>query len=222
MKKINKHPLVIFDFDGVVVDSETLSFDAINYALHSFKINLKHDEISYKYRGWQFSKIADDLNLHAEHSTKFQQTVLSYLNSNIDNIKVIAGIPDLLDMLNRNEVDFCITSNASVERIAKILHEKQLNHFFQNKMIFGKEMAKNGKPAPEIYNLSISHFSKTHNKFIAIEDSITGVIAASKAKVDSIVGFIDSDSPTCHSLMKDRGCTHIIYHIDDFYPLFFS
>jgi len=222
MKKFNNHPIIIFDFDGVIVDSERLSFDAINYALHSFKTNLKEDEVKSKYRGWQFSKIADDLNLSDKNSKKFQQMILSYLNSNIDNIKVIDGIPNLLDMLSRNEVEFCITSNASIERISKILYEKRLNHFFKNKMIFGKEMAKNGKPYPDIYNLSINHFSKDHNKFIAIEDSITGVMAASQAKVNSIVGFIDNNSSTCPSLMKETGCTDIIHNINDFYPLFFS
>ncbi|MGL3045525.1 HAD family hydrolase [Acinetobacter pecorum] len=222
MKPLKKYPVIIFDFDGVVVDSEKLSLEAINYALNSFKISLDEDVVKDKYRGWQFSKIAEDLKIHGQHSVQFQETILSYLNTNLNRIKVIEGIPDLLESLRQKGIDFCITSNASVHRINKILNEKKLNHFFEKKLIFGKEMAAKGKPAPDLYQLSIGHFGKESNHFIAIEDSITGVISASMAQVCNIVGFIDSNSPTCPISMKESGCSYIINKIDDFYPMFIS
>lgn len=215
-------PLVVFDFDGVIIDSEKLSLEAIHHTLENFKIDLSKESIKDKYRGWQFSKIADDLNICKSKSSVFQQQVIGYLNSNIHKMTIIEGIEDLLDKLKRNKINYCITSNASVDRINQILINKNISYFFKDKMIFGKELANKGKPAPDIYNLTMQHFKSDYDRFIAIEDSIAGIMAASSAKINNIVGFIDGDSQITPSEMKEIGCTNIIHNINEFYPMFFS
>ncbi|TPL87220.1 HAD family phosphatase [Mesorhizobium sp. B2-3-12] len=176
---------IIFDCDGVLVDSEPLAARAYErvYEKHGMPgvdggiiaqcVGMKQADIIVRIReltGHQFPAAADG-DIWTETKTLFSQ-----------ELKPTPGIAAFLETL---EGDRCVASSSSVERINHSLAITGLARFFGD-AIYSSSMVKNGKPAPDIFLFAAARMSVNPADCIVIEDSPFGIQGAVAAGMTAI------------------------------------
>ncbi|MEN9562829.1 MAG: hypothetical protein RIR73_1073 [Chloroflexota bacterium] len=172
--------LVIFDCDGVLVDSEPLANQVFVEMIreHGFDI----DETTYlqKFSGItlpdRIKTTAQELNWVPPQG--FQQTFTERLAVlTREKLQPVQGIHELLKSL---PVPVCVASNGSREEVNLRLELSGLTTFFGNAIFSGLEVS-NPKPAPDVYLAAARSFRIPPAHCLVIEDSIPGVTAAVQA-----------------------------------------
>lgn len=172
--------LVIFDCDGVLVDSEPLANRVFVEIVreHGFTI----DEPTYlrKFSGVtlpdRISGIAQDLNWEPPKNfiNVFDER-LSILTE--QELQPVQGIHELVKSIS---VPICIASNGTREEINQRLRLSKLVPFFGDSIFSGHEVS-NPKPAPDVYLAAAKAFDVPPSRCIVVEDSIPGVTAGIRA-----------------------------------------
>jgi HAD superfamily hydrolase (TIGR01509 family) len=180
--------LVIFDCDGVLVDSEPLAAEAYErvYEKHGMSgvgpdiiaqcIGMKQSDILVKIRdltGHQFPDHAHD-DIWAETKQLFTEKLAE-----------TEGLRHFLDALL---VARCVASSSSLERIHHSLEITGLAPYFGD-AIFSSSMVKRGKPAPDIFLHAAEKMGADPSRCVVIEDSPLGVEGAVAANMTAI-GYI--------------------------------
>ena len=199
---------VIFDMDGVIIDSQPL--------YHEFDIRMLRQfghpatiETVIPYSGLtsvdRMTKYKKDFELKLSVNELIKMSVDSmrdvFLTS---DIKPIDGIPELLSYIKDAGLFIGVASSTSHELIEIILRRLDVLRFIR-KIISGEDV-KEGKPAPDVYLKAAEAFGVLSAECVAIEDSVMGMRSAKAA------GF------TCiayrNSYTHDYSCADII--VDDF------
>jgi len=188
---------VIFDFDGVITDSEILHLRAFNQVLarHGVEISTK---VYYKeYLGYtdvDCFKMLIQKGLLEIDEQKIEELV-KQKNKIFDELaktegRLIEGVRDFLQMLKNNQIPMAICSGALLTEIELILEQARLRDFFE--VIVSAEQVKKGKPNPEGFLLVIKKFNQGRkkpieaNQCIVIEDSHWGLKAAIAAGMHTV------------------------------------
>ena len=179
---------IIFDCDGVLVDSEPLAARAyervyekhgmpgVNTSIIAQCVGMKQSDIIARIKdltGHQFPAAADG-DIWAETKVLFSQ-----------ELKPTPGITAFLATLAG---DRCVASSSSVERINHSLAVTGLARFFGD-AIYSSSMVKNGKPAPDIFLFAADKIGANPVDCIVIEDSPFGIQGAVAAGMTAI-GYI--------------------------------
>ena len=188
---------VIFDFDGVITDSEILHFRSFNEILAPFGAELTTHDYYKTYLG--FSDV-DCLNLLIRQGIlKIDPSEIPDLVAQKDAVfkrlaategRIFQGVRDFLEMLSQNNIPVAICSGALLCEIELVLEEARLRHFF--KAIVSAEHVKKGKPHPEGFLLALNKLNNNRPdpipaaRCIAIEDSRWGLEAARAASMHTI------------------------------------
>jgi beta-phosphoglucomutase len=196
---------VIFDFDGVITDSEVLHLRAFNKVLARYNIEIKEETYYKEYLGFTdldcFKSVVDknQLGLDTEQIRKLiKQKNQVFEELAASEATIFEGVPDFLQMLRDNRVPMAICSGAVLEEIALILEESGLGHFF-DEIVAGDQITK-GKPDPEGFLLALERLNKGKQKPIApgdcvvIEDSHWGLEAGNAAGMHT-VGITNTYNP---------------------------
>jgi beta-phosphoglucomutase len=188
---------VIFDFDGVITDSEILHLRAFNQVLAQHNIEIT-EEVYYKeYLGFTdrdcFESVAgkNKLGLDSEQIEKLiKQKNHIFEELATTEATIFEGAPEFLQMLNENEIPMAICSGAVLEEIALILEQSGLGHFFAE--IVAGDQVKKGKPDPEGFLLALERLNKGNqnpiaaNECVVIEDSHWGLEAGNAAGMHTV------------------------------------
>lgn len=184
------NPLIIFDCDGTLVDSERLN----NMALVSVFEELGLDQYDLEYAmdhftGMRFSQILADI--HEETGFVFPENcVASYLDRVRElapsNLEAVKGAKELIEFV-RDDYNICVVSNGERNNVLGALALAELKDYFLEDHIFTGLMAA-PKPAPDLFLLAMKHLASDANETIIIEDSVIGVRAANAAKAH-VCGF---------------------------------
>lgn len=188
---------VIFDFDGVIIDSEILHFRAFNEALAPLGAGITEQDYFKVYLG------LTDLDCFKAVNGKFK---LNLDNSGLENIlkeksrsfrklvktsgKLIDGVCDFLTMLKQNNIPLAICSGALLAEIVLILDANKLKSFFE--VIVSADQVKRGKPYPDGFLLTLQKLNEKRTpaiqpgQCIVVEDSRWGLEAAQKAAMHTI------------------------------------
>jgi beta-phosphoglucomutase len=188
---------VIFDFDGVITDSEILHLRAFNKVLSQFGVEINKKEYYTRYLGFTdsdcFNQLISDGLLKTNKSRipelrKQKNQVFEELAKN--DGKTIEGVKEFLDLLSQNQIPSAICSGALQTEIEMILEEAKLRHFFVT--IVSAEQVRRGKPHPEGFLLTLKKLNQefrypiSAEECVVIEDSIWGLHAAGSAGMHSI------------------------------------
>jgi beta-phosphoglucomutase-like phosphatase (HAD superfamily) len=184
--------LILLDCDGVLVDSEILVTRKFIQLLSERGVSITEDGSLKEFTGLSISSIYKLLN--AKHNNEFDDAAIDYIQSKIQNelaanVKSTLGVEQLLDVLTRENISFCIVSSGSPERIRTSLRTAGLLPYFKDKNIFSSTMVTNGKPAPDLFLYAANEFNYTPDNCVVIEDSHFGIQAANAAGMDSIAFF---------------------------------
>ena len=188
---------VIFDFDGVITDSEILHLRAFNRVLAQCNIEIATKDYYKEYLGLTD---VDCFNLVAERNQpalddQSIENLVQQKNRIFEQLaqtdgKIIEGVRDFLEMLKENNIPMAICSGAVRAEIELILEQARLRSFFT--VIVSAEEVKKGKPHPEGFLLTLQKLNKnrehliTAEQCLVIEDSHWGLEAARAAKMHTI------------------------------------
>lgn len=186
-----KYPisLIIFDCDGVLVDSEYLASKISAELITEAGLPITAEEISERYSGMVIKDILQDLEKTTGHH--FSISIIDkcyeqFKNRMSTELHAIDGIKKVLSNLDK---PFCICSNSNTQDIQYMLDILNLSHFFKGKIFAAPELDnKKLKPAPDVFLHAAAHFNIKPEHCLVIEDSVVGIKAA-KAAGMRVVGF---------------------------------
>ena len=188
---------VIFDFDGVISDSEILHFRSFNEVLAPYDIGFTIKEYYRKYLGFTdadcFAALVNEGRLKLD--TPGIAELVRQKNRIFEKLaksdgRIIEGVRDFLRMLKQNDIPMAICSGALIAEIELILEEAGLRRFFQ--VIISADQVKKGKPDPEGFLLTLQKLNETSQTLIApqqcvvVEDSHWGLQAAKAAGMHTV------------------------------------
>ncbi len=192
--------LVIFDLDGVLVDSEPISARVTAAALREAGIEIPAAEICDRFLG--VGTAAMLRVIEAEHRCRLPATFPETLRARIlqafeDELEPVAGVQPLLDAL---AVDRCVASSSHPERIRRSLELAGLLERL-NPHLFSATMVSVGKPAPDLFLLAAARMSADPARCLVVEDSEVGIRAAKAAGMTAF-GFTGASHvrPESHAL----------------------
>ena len=176
---------IIFDFDGVLVDSETIVLKAFSKYMQECRIKTNEKELA-NLVGKPTIVVIDILSekYFPENKKKFSDDVMN-IASNIykKELKKIVGVEEFLEKSKHN---LYIGSNSLKDRILDGLKRVGLEKYFNSNQIYSLDLVDNPKPHPDIYLKAVNDNDLIINETIIIEDSVVGVKAGQDANVKVI------------------------------------
>ncbi|MFE1026577.1 HAD family hydrolase [Streptomyces sp. NPDC058818] len=186
-----RYDLVIFDNDGVLVDSEPIS----NRLLAGYLTELGHptsyDDSLRDYMGAAMHRVHDLIlertgrRLPQDFDDVFHGRVFAAFERDLEPVPGAIGV---LEKLAADGVPYCVASSGSHERI-RVGHRKTgLDRWFDDERIFSSQDVGRGKPAPDLFLHAAERMGVAPERCVVIEDSPLGVRAAVAAGMD-VYGF---------------------------------
>lgn len=197
---------VLFDMDGVIVDTEPLHRKA--YFKMFEDVNIEVSEAMYdSFTGQATLPICRILCQHfnlsetPEHLVSTKRKHFKYLFENDSELALLDGVHELIKDYHANGLTLILASSASMPNINRIFDRFDLNKYFKAK-ISGADL-KASKPHPEIF-LKAAELAEEHtDNCIVIEDSTNGIEAAKAANI-YCVGFKSPHSTNQDYSKADR------------------
>ena len=173
---------IIFDFDGVLVDSEILVAKAFAKYMQKFGIEVDEKEFA-SLAGKKTVQVIDILS--KKYSIEDQQKFFTDIMDIASNIymKELTTVKGAYDFVSNLKLNMFIGSNSMKERIIDGLQRVRLDKYFQPKQVYSFDLVDKPKPDPDIYLEAIQDNNLIKNQTIIIEDSTVGVIAGVAAGV---------------------------------------
>ena len=182
MSNIN---LVIFDCDGVLVDSEMISAEIIADVLRPVGIHMTVEEAYKTFVGGSMGKtisyVEERLGYKPDYDIEQSYRRLSF-EAYRKRMRPVDGI---IDVLNNLKVPKCVASNGPRAKIDLNLQLTGLDKFFRNEKIFSAYDIQKWKPDPALYLKAANEYDVRPNECLVIEDSIHGLQAAAAAGMKS-------------------------------------
>jgi HAD superfamily hydrolase (TIGR01509 family) len=188
---------VIFDFDGVITDSEILHFRSFNQVLAPFGVKITTKDYYKNYLGLtdiDLLKLLSDKGLLAvdaegiKNFAKQKSRIFEKLAKTEG--RIIEGVRSFLQMLRQNSIPMAICSGALLAEIELILEEAHLRSFFE--VIVSAEQVKKNKPHPDGFLLTLAKLNHdrlnpiVNSQCVVIEDSHWGLKAAKAAGMHTV------------------------------------
>lgn len=188
--------MLIFDFDGVILDSEPHLNALMCRLLAAQGVQLSLEQAMRRFTGVAGADclrgIERDFNLRlpVDLGERYDRESLALYASGA--LPILPGLHTLLAGLAR---PFCIASGSRRSKIAAGLRAHGLDALFGERFVSAHEVAR-GKPYPDVYLEAARRFAADPAACLAVEDSPTGVQAARAAgmRVFGLVGQFDSDA----------------------------
>ena len=168
--------LVIFDCDGVLVDSETISASTLADNLNRIGFRVDLDYVNEYYLGRSFSVIEADYLRRTgrpfpqEFADAWYQDLFAAFRR---DLKPITGVADVLQRLS---IPKCVASSSASARLALSLEVTGLASLCAH--IFNATMVSRGKPAPDLFLHCAERMGAAPARTLVVEDSVSGIAAA--------------------------------------------
>ncbi|GHF32013.1 HAD family hydrolase [Streptomyces griseoluteus] len=192
-----RYDLILFDNDGVLVDSEPIS----NRHLAAYLTELGHpttyDESIRDYMGSAMHRVHDIVlersgeRLPVDFDDVFHARVFAAFE---EELRPVAGVEGVLEKLTADGVPYCVASSGSHERIRVGHRVTGLDRWFDDDRIFSSQDVGRGKPAPDLFLHAAERMGAAPERCLVVEDSPLGVQAARAAGMD-VYGFTAMTPP---------------------------
>lgn len=183
--------LVIFDCDGVLVDSEMIASRELARYLTDLGRPTQDAECRHAFTGLSIQSVGD--KVRTEWGVALPATFVEELRARDRvaferDLKAVPGVTDALDALDRLGIAYCVASSGMPEKIRHSLTITRLIDRFDGNLFSAKQVA-NGKPAPDLFLLAAETMGFAPAHCLVIEDSLAGVEAARRASM-RVLGFV--------------------------------
>lgn len=174
--------LILFDCDGVLIDSEGISAEVLLSALSRLGREVSFDYFCQNFVGRSFPTVARDireswgLNLPESFEADYRRDLAIEFSQRLE---ATVGIVDLLAGLT---VPYCVATSSSPQRAGNALRITGLDRFVTDRVYTASEVAR-GKPAPDLFLHAASRMGVPPDRCLVIEDSLPGIAAANAAQM---------------------------------------
>lgn len=187
MNTLQHYNLVIFDCDGVLVDSEVISCRVHAEVLTRHGYPMTAEDVRQRFLG----RSARDANLDIErelgrplpeaYDTERRNALLAALTESVE------AIPHIHEVLDALTVPACVASSGAHDKIFTTLSRTNLYQRFAPN-IFSASQVSRSKPAPDLFLLAAQTMGTVPSRCLVVEDSMSGITAARAAGMTAI-GF---------------------------------
>ncbi len=210
--------LVVFDCDGVLIDSEIISASILIDQLRAVGVNVDLDYVQNNFLGRSFPKVAQDIRGHlgVELPGSFENEYRASLLSEFElGLEKTNGLDDMLGQLRPRA---CVATSSSPQRVKRSLELGGLDSIFADSVFTASEVA-NGKPAPDLFLHTARSMAVAPANCLIVEDSLPGIRAAIAAEM-AVVRYVGAShlSGSDQSLPADIGDVPLF----DKWPMFFD
>ncbi len=181
--------LIIFDCDGVLVDSEILAAEVESTLLTEAGFPIAADEMAERYAGlpWKDILIAVERDAGIPISASLLEKSERLLDEKLKN--EVQAVEDIVEVVSALKLPKCICSNSTGERLEMMLTRVGLYELFAPHIFSAPEVGTGRtKPAPDVYLHAAKEFGVDPASVIVVEDSAHGVHAARAAGM-RVIGF---------------------------------
>lgn len=188
---MNKYKCIIFDCDGVLIDSESIAIDTLVEMANKLGANMDFKESMISFKGKSLNSCLDLISRRLQNSlpVNFEK---DYRTKSFENfkqqVKPIKGIKKVLDNL---KIPFCVASSGPENKIRLNLELTGLLPYFENR-IFSCYSIQKWKPEPDVFLWAAKTMGYESKDCLVIEDSISGVRGA-KAGGFTVFGYSEHD-----------------------------
>jgi len=180
--------LVIFDCDGVLVDSEPLANLVMREQLARVGLSLTATECEELLLGRTLDDCIGIIERHTGGSLPggFMDDLRDATRVLFDrDLQAVEGIAEVLKSLSG---PFCVASSGGRDKIRHSLGLTSLAGFFSEGRIFSAEQVERGKPAPDLFQMAAKQMGFATHDCVVVEDSVPGVEAARSAGMN-VLGY---------------------------------
>lgn len=200
--------LVIFDCDGVLVDSERLSNATLQASLAFYGLNLPVDEITHMFVGGTMASVHTEV---ARRGVTLPENWVEIINKEVATelaakVEIIANVPSMLDQLDASGILYAVGSNGPMGKMQVTLGRTGLWDRMQGRIYTAHDCAAQ-KPAPDVYLKVAALAGIKADDCVVIEDSASGARAAVAANMRCFGYCADTDveklRPHCEVTFND-------------------
>ena len=177
------YEVLIFDCDGVLVDSEMLSAGVLRAMMAEHAMPLSDAMFRDVFLGRSFingkarAKVVLNFDLPDDFESQYRERLFVELT---EKLRPMPGIEHVLSSLN---IPYCVATGSSPKRLALSLEVAGLAKYFDGNRFTASEVA-NGKPAPDLCYYAASKMNVAPKNCLVIEDSEMGILAAKAAGME--------------------------------------
>ncbi|WP_395051803.1 HAD family hydrolase [Flavobacterium sp.] len=204
---------VIFDMDGVIVDTEPVHSYAYFQHFAELNIDVSKDMFT-SFMGNStrntFQKLKElfPIDLEVEDLIQRKRTIFNDAFDNKEDLYLIEGVEKLIKDLHQNGMQLIVASSAAKVTIDRVFNRFGLHQYFSH-IVSGEDFP-NSKPHPEIFEFAADLSIASKENCIVIEDSTNGIIAAKAAGIFCI-GYNSENSKLQDLSLADV----VINHFDE-------
>ena len=187
---------VIFDMDGVLINSEPVYFQVERELFKSLDLDISNEQHN-TFVGmamtdiWEIIKSEKEINYSVEELVGFHKKAIHDYFIQAENLVTIPGVKVLIKYFKNKNFKLGVASSTDTKLVKIILEKLGIIDFFEN--VTGGDEVKNGKPSPDVFLLAAKKLDSSPGKCLVWEDSKNGVESAKKAGM-KVIGFLNEGS----------------------------
>ncbi|MHA3976742.1 HAD family hydrolase [Halovulum sp. GXIMD14794] len=172
--------LVIFDCDGVLIDSEAISAKMLVEEMAERGITIDTAYVTRNFLGRSYPVVLSTIraefgvDLPEDFEASYRARLLAAFER---DLRVMPGVTDVLQALN---LPFCLATSSSAPRVKRSLEIVGLTELFKDRVTTASEVPR-GKPAPDLFLLAARKMGVDPARALVIEDSLNGIRAGRAA-----------------------------------------
>lgn len=183
---------IIFDCDGVLVDSEIITTKYFIKYLHDIGYQISIEDAIKRFTGISDKAVYEEIS--KESGILFTSEQIKHIQEQVHyalhaELPAITGMTELLASLEKNGTKMCVASSGTLDKIYRSLDVTGLKKYFSDQNIFSVQNVQKGKPAPDLFLFAAMKMGYDAKDCIVIEDSLAGIEAALAANM-RIIGFL--------------------------------
>ena len=203
---------LIFDFDGVIADSEEIANTVLAETVTDLGHSTTLDQALARYSGRRWDEVVAEIEaaikrpLPADFSAQLKLATLERFRT---DLKEVSGASNFIRRFSN--IPRCIASSSSIDRLQLCLSVLALEAEFGSH-VFSADMVARGKPHPDIFLFAASRLGVNPDECLVIEDSAHGIRAAVAAGMTVIGLCAASHIRKGHDLkLRDAGAVHLAH-----------
>jgi HAD superfamily hydrolase (TIGR01509 family) len=204
---------VIFDCDGVLVDSETLMSVVFSGMLTELGLPYSPDDTIRTFMGRSMvscMQIVERQLGHPAPADFLQRLDVRAGDAFARDLEAVPGVETLLDLLDVHGVPYAVASSGSHDKMQTTLGLTGLLPRLEGRITSATEVA-HGKPSPDVFLLAAERLDMPADECLVIEDSLLGIEAALAAGM-RVIGYA---AMTDAGAMRAAGATHVVTTMDE-------
>jgi len=179
-----RRELVIFDCDGILVDSEPTSNRVLAGAITQAGIPMNPEEVAHTFEGMRLRDI--QINVEGQLGSKLPTHWLGNFEAERaaafeKGLAAIPGVADAISQASTAGLSICVASQARREKMELTLGLTGLSDYFPASALFSSTMVERGKPYPDLFLLAAESMGFEPDRCIVVEDGVPGIWAGRRA-----------------------------------------